>query len=92
VTISDALSLIVGLAQGIGVAAAFLLALLIGVCVLLGLPKLRVTSRVGFTRSLDELVGDPRHASYLSPDLPRGPVDQLRPVELPDAPPRPSGR
>lgn len=81
-----------GLVQGIGVAAVFLLALLIGVCVLLDLPKLRGTTRRGFTRSLDELVGEARHAGYLAPDLPRGPIDQLRPAELTSAPPRPSER
>lgn len=66
------------LLQGVTVAAVFLLALLVGVCVLLGLPKLRRTTRRGFARSLDEAVGDTRASSYLPPDAPRGPVDQLR--------------
>lgn len=83
VTFSELLSLIVGLVQGIGVAAVSLLALLIGVCVILGLPKLRPGKRRGFTRSLDELVGESRHAGYLAPDLPRGQVDQLRPGGTP---------
>lgn len=67
-----------GLLQGVTVAAVFLLALLAGVCVLLGVPKLRRTTRKGYSRSLDELVGDTRASSYLPPDAPRGTVDQLR--------------
>lgn len=68
----------VGLIQGVVVAATVLLILLAGVCVLLVFPKLRRTRRRGFTRSLDELVGDELGASYLPADAPRGPVDQLR--------------
>jgi hypothetical protein len=79
VSLSDFVSLVVGLVQGIGVAAVFLLALLVGVCVAVCLPKLRHSSRPGFSRSLDDLVGESRHAAFLAPDLPRGPVDQLRP-------------
>lgn len=67
-----------GLLQGVTLAAVFLLALLAGVSVLLGLPKLRRTRRRGFSRSLDELVGDERASTYLAPDAPRGQVDQLR--------------
>lgn len=67
-----------GLLQGVVVAAVFLLALLIGVCVLLTLPKLRRTTRQGFSRSLDEAVGDEQASTYLLPDAPRGTVDQLR--------------
>jgi hypothetical protein len=71
--------MLLGLVQGISVAAVFLLVLMIGVCVLVDLPKLRAGTRRGFTRSLDDLVGESKHAAYLGPDLPRGPVDQLRP-------------
>jgi hypothetical protein len=91
VTLSDLFSPLVGLVQGVGVGALFLLALLIGVCVLLDLPKLRSSSRRGFTRSLDDLV-DTRHAGYLGPELPRGQVDQLRPAELASTPSRPIER
>jgi hypothetical protein len=73
------ISMLLGLVQGVSVAAVFLLALLIGVCVAIDLPKLRPGTRWGFTRSLDELVGEGQHAAYLAPDLPRGQVDQLRP-------------
>lgn len=68
----------IGLLQGVAIAALFLLALLAGVCVLMGVPKLRRTTRLGFSRSLDEAVGDERAATYLLPDAPRGTVDQLR--------------
>lgn len=63
---------------GVTVAAVFLLALLAGVSVLLGFTKLRRTRRRGFSRSLDELVGDERASTYLAPDAPRGQVDQLK--------------
>jgi hypothetical protein len=69
---------VLGLLIGVAVAAVFLLALLAGVCVLLGLPKLRRTRRRGFSRSLDEFVGDELASTYLTPDAPRGTVDQLR--------------
>jgi hypothetical protein len=85
-------SLTGGLLLGITVAAVFLLALLAGVSVLAGLPKLRRTTRRGFTRSLDELVGQASRAGYLPPDAPRGPVDQLRPAELAATPSRPIRR
>ncbi len=67
-----------GLLLGAAAAVVFLLALLIGVCVVLGIPKLRRTTRKGFTRSLDALVGDEYAATYLPPDAPRGQVDQLQ--------------
>jgi hypothetical protein len=70
-----------GTLQGIIVSAAAVLALFIGVCVLLGFPKLRASGRHTRTvRGLDELVGVPQ--TYLPPDAPRGTVDQLRTPEL----------
>ena len=78
-SIADLLTMVVGLVQGMGVAAVFLLVLLCGVCVVVSLPKLRPSVRPGYSRSLDDLVGESRHAAFLAPDLPRGPVDQLRP-------------
>jgi hypothetical protein len=64
-------------AQGAIVAAGFLLAVIMGLSVLVGVHKLRHRGRSG-ARSLDELVGDARHARYLPPDAPHGPIDQLR--------------
>lgn len=72
---AEILKLIVGVVQGLGTIAAFLLALFIGVCVLLTLIKFRPTRNSLTIKSLDELVGDP--IRYLPPDTPRGRVDQL---------------
>ena len=63
--------------QGIVVAAAALLAVIIGLTVLLGVIKLQHKGRAG-ARSLDDLVGDPAHARFLPPTTPRGPINQLR--------------
>ncbi len=70
-----------GTLEALVVGAVVVLALFIGFCVLLTLPKLRASSRRrGNPRGLDELVGVPQ--TYLPPDAPRGPVDQLRTPEL----------
>lgn len=76
-TPADVQGLVVGALAGLGVSTVFLLALIIGFCVLLGLRKLRPTGRKTLVvRSLDELVGQEVH--YLPPDAPRGTIDQLR--------------
>jgi hypothetical protein len=68
--------LLVGLLQGIGGSVVVVLGLIIGFCVLFGLPKLRDTSRKTMViKSLEERVGEPIH--YLPPNAPRGPIDQL---------------
>ena len=72
---SEIVTLVVGLVQGVGTIAVFLLVLFIGVCVLLTLTKFRSTRNSLTVKSLDELVGDP--IRYLPPDTPRGPMDQL---------------
>lgn len=70
-----------GTLQGLVIAAVAVLTLFIGVCVLFTLPKLRASGRHTPTvRGLDELVGQAQ--TYLPPDAPRGPVDQLRTPEL----------
>ncbi len=74
-TLSDAVGLVVGLLQGLGSIAIFLLALFIGVCVLLTLTKFRSTRNSLTVKSLDELVGAP--IQYLPPSTPRGQMDQL---------------
>jgi hypothetical protein len=74
-----------GVLTGLAVSTAFLLALFIGFCVIFGFPKLRPSGgRTRIVRSLEELVGD-APATYLPPDAPRGPVDQLRTPELLEA-------
>jgi hypothetical protein len=66
----------------VGVVAV--LSLFIGFCVLLYFPKVRQSGRHSrVVRGLDELVGV--RQTYLSPDAPRGQVDQLRTPELLEA-------
>jgi len=73
-----------GTVQGLLVSTAVLLALFLGFCVLLNLPKLRPSGRHSRTvRSLDEALGVAQ--TYLPPDAPRGPADQLRTPELLEA-------
>jgi hypothetical protein len=75
---------VLGTAQGLLVSTVSLLVLFVGFCLLFNLPKLRASgghSRV--VRGLDELVGVPQ--TYLSPDAPRGTVDQLHTPELVEA-------
>ena len=68
--------IIIGLLKGLASAVVFLLALFIGFCVIVNLPKLRPTSRKSMViKSLEERVGEP--IRYLPPDTPRGPIDQL---------------
>ncbi|HEX2443886.1 MAG TPA: hypothetical protein VHJ77_08065 [Vicinamibacterales bacterium] len=75
----------VDLLKGLAASTIFLLALFIGFCVVLGLPKLRPWSRKSLVvRSLDEVVGG-QPMTFLSPDAPRGPIDQLHTPELAEA-------
>ena len=68
--------LIFGLVEGIGVSVVVLLAILVGFCLLLTLPKLRASGRKSLVvKSLDERVGEP--IRFLPADAPRGTVDQL---------------
>lgn len=81
---TDIQNLLFGTLQGVVVAAVVVLGLLIGVCVLFGLSKLRPSGpKTRVVRSLDEAVGTA--SAYLTPDSPRGPVDQLRTPELLEA-------
>ncbi len=74
-------NLIVGALQGLGVSTIFLLALFIGFCILVGFSKHRATGRGTLVvRNLEDRLGD--DFNYLPPDVPRGPVDQLRSPEL----------
>jgi hypothetical protein len=81
--VNDVMDLVIGALQGLTVSAVFILALFIGFCVVVGFTKLKPTSGRGtpVIKSLDErLSGKPM--SYLKPDAPRGPADQLRAPEL----------
>lgn len=73
-----------GTLQGLIISTVALLALFVGFCVLLNLPKLRPSGRHSRTvRSLGEAMGQTQ--TYLPPDAPRGPADQLRSPELLEA-------
>jgi hypothetical protein len=71
----------VGTLQALIVSVVAVVVIIAGFCVALTLPKLRASgphSRV--IRSLDEGLGE--RQTYLAPDAPRGPIDQLRTPEL----------
>ena len=73
--------IVVGLLQGLGVSTVFLLVVFVGFCVIVGFTKHRVIGKGSpVVRSLDDRKGS--GARYLSPDVPRGPVDQLKTPEL----------
>lgn len=73
---ADLQQILLGLVQGVGSAVIVVLGLIAGFCVLFGLPKLRATGKKSMVvRNLDERLGGT--TTYLPPDAPRGPVDQL---------------
>ena len=74
-TLSELASLAVGTVQGLAALTVFLLAALIGFCLLLDRTKFRPTRNSRVVKSLDERVGPA--IRYLPPDVPRGPSDQL---------------
>ncbi len=80
-TASEIQSLVLGLLQGIGMSSVFLLAVFLGFCVLVGFTKHRAIGKGSLVvRSLDDRLGSGTH--YLTPDVPRGPADQLKTPEL----------
>lgn len=83
---ADIWNLAVGAITGLASSTIFILALFVGFCTLLGLPKLRATSKkTRVIKSLEERVGQEAFARYLPPDAPRGPADQLKTPELLEA-------
>ncbi len=82
-------SLVMGLLLGLGISVVFLLCVFIGFCVLVGFTKHRTIGKESLVvRSLDDRLGS--GARYLSPDVPRGPADQLKTPELLEQTGRPS--
>ena len=83
-TSADILNLVVGTLTAILSSSAFVLALFLGFCIVLGFPKLRTTAgrKSMVIQSLDERVGQEAYARYLPSDAPRGPIDVLRTPEL----------
>jgi hypothetical protein len=75
VNLSEVWTLVLGTLQGLGGIVVFLLALLIGFCFLFDWTKFRPTRNSKTVKSLDELVGPA--ITFLPPDAPRGPSDQL---------------
>jgi hypothetical protein len=74
-----------GVVQGLASSTVFILALMIGFCVVVGLTKLKKTAGgVMVIKSLDEQVSH-KPAEYLKPGDPRGPADQLHSPELLEA-------
>jgi len=84
VSSADIVNLVVGTLTGILTSTAFVLALFLGFCIILGFPKLRPTTgrRSMVVKSLEEKVGQEAFARYLPPGAPRGPVDVLHTPEL----------
>ena len=82
---TDIQQLIAGVLQGLASSTVFILALMIGFCVVVGFTKLKKTAgRTMVIKSLDEqMTGKP--AEYLRPGDPRGPADQLHSPELLEA-------
>jgi hypothetical protein len=75
----------VGTIEGVASSAVFILALMIGFCVIVGLTKLKKTTGHGMVvKSLDETISH-QPMKYYPPDAPRGPADQLRTPELLEA-------
>ena len=76
---ADALNLAVGALQGLGASTVFILVLFIGFCVVLGFTKTKTTAggNAVVIKSLDERLTN-RPMTYLPPNAPRGPADQLR--------------
>jgi hypothetical protein len=84
VTSQDAANLVIGALTALGASTAFVLALFLGFCIILGFPKLRPTTgrRSMVVKSLEEKVGQEAFVRYMPPDAPRGPIDVLKTPEL----------
>ena len=74
-SLSEIGTIVLGALQGLGGIVVFLLVLMIGFCFLFDWTKFRPTRKSKTVKSLDELVGPA--ITYLPPDAPRGPSDQL---------------
>ncbi len=79
------LDAVLGTLAGVVSSSLFVLALVVGFCVLFGLVKLRRTAgRGAVVKSLDETLTH-LPLQYLSPGTPHGQVDQLHTPELIEA-------
>lgn len=82
-SVAEIIPLVVGTLTGILSSTAFVLALFLGFCIILGFPKLRQTAghKSMTVKSLDETVGQAAFAKYLPASAPRGPIDVLHQPE-----------
>jgi hypothetical protein len=79
---ADVQQLVIGALQGLASSTVFILALFIGFCVIVGFTKVKRTAgNAPVVKSLEESLSH-RPVSYLPPDAPRGPADQLHSPEL----------
>ena len=84
-TPGDLQQIVIGVLQGFGLSTAFILALFIGFCVIVGFTKLKRTAGNNpVVKSLDETISH-KPMVYLLPTAPHGPADQLRAPELLEA-------
>jgi hypothetical protein len=83
VSSADVTNIIVGTLTGLLSSTAFVLALFLGFCIILGFPKLRQTAgrKSMVTKNLEETVGQEAYARYLPASAPRGPLDVLHQPE-----------
>ena len=83
---SELQQLILGAVQGLASSTVFVLVLMIGFCVVVGLAKLKKTAggRAPVIKSLDEMITR-QPMAYLAPSAPHGPIDQLKAPELVEA-------
>ena len=82
---TDIQQLVMGVLQGLASSTVFILALMIGFCVVVGFTKLKKTAGgVMVIKSLDEQMTH-KPVEYLKPGDPRGPADQLHSPELLEA-------
>lgn len=82
---ADIQQAVFGVVQGLASSTVFILALMIGFCVVVGFTKLKKTAGGAMViKSLDEQVSR-KPMEYLKPGDPRGPADQLQSPELREA-------
>jgi len=79
---TDVVSIVLSVLQGLASSTVFILALFIGFCVLVGFTKVKRTAgNAPVIKSLDEMISH-QPMVYLLPTAPRGPADQLKTPEL----------
>ncbi|OFV94455.1 MAG: hypothetical protein A3H95_08835 [Acidobacteria bacterium RIFCSPLOWO2_02_FULL_64_15] len=83
---TDVQQIVLGALEGLASSTLFVLALVIGFCVVVGFTKLKKTSggTAMVVKSLDERISH-QPMVYLTPTAPRGPADQLKAPELLEA-------